>query len=49
MQSNAQQAKPGYIKDFRGTLTRGKDYECDRCKGFHDDEEKVMYVKLEMK
>jgi len=23
-----------------------KDYECGRCKGFHDDEEKVKYVKL---
>jgi len=23
-----------------------KDYECGRCKGFHDDEEEVKYEKL---
>jgi len=28
-------------------LTRVKDYECGRCKGFHDDEEEVKYVKSE--
>jgi len=30
----------------RGALTRMKDYECGRCKGLHDDEEDVKYVKL---
>jgi len=29
-----------------GALTRVKDYECGHCKGFHDDEEEVKYVKL---
>jgi len=30
----------------RGSLTRVKDYECGRCKGLHDNEEEVKYVKL---
>jgi len=25
---------------------RVKDYECERCKDFHDDKEEVKYVKL---
>jgi len=31
---------------FRGALTRVKDYECGRCKGLHNDEEEMKYVKL---
>jgi len=27
-------------------LIRVKDYECGRCKGFHNNEEDVKYVKL---
>jgi len=30
----------------RGALTRVKDYECEHCKGSHDNEDEVKYVKL---
>jgi len=28
-----------------GALTRVKDYECGHCKGFHDVEEEVQYIR----
>jgi len=31
-----------------GALTRVKVYECGHCKGFHDDDEEVKYIKLRM-
>jgi len=49
MQLNAQHGKAWVQKScfgVRGTLTRVKDYEYGRCKGFHDDEEEVKYLKL---
>jgi len=41
------QIKTTYVTaGVRGALARVKDYECERCKGLHDDEEEVKYVKL---
>jgi len=47
MQLNSQHAKTGYIRclSVQGALTRVKDYECGRCKGFLNHEE-VKNVKL---